>query len=84
MKLVKKLSKEEVATLTEYQLETNELVGAIGQIELQKDLLKNKKIECLEAFSKLRVKQQKTADSLQKKYGDGNINLEKEEFIPLK
>jgi len=27
MKLVKKLSKEEVATLTEYQLETNKLVG---------------------------------------------------------
>ena len=35
-----KLSKEEVATLTEYQLETNKLVGSIGQIELQLNLLK--------------------------------------------
>ena len=34
MELVKKLSKEEVATLTEYQLETNKIVGSIGQIEL--------------------------------------------------
>ena len=81
---MKKLSKEEVATLTEYQKQTNELVGAIGQIELQIDLLKSKKIECLETFNKLRINQQKTADSLQEKYGDGNIDLEKEEFIPSK
>tara|TARA_B110000285_G_C14588344_1_gene365245 strand:+ start:267 stop:512 length:246 start_codon:yes stop_codon:yes gene_type:complete len=81
---MKKLSKEEVATLTEYQKQTNELVGAIGQIELQIDLLKSKKIECLETFNKLRISQQKTADSLQEKYGDGNIDLEKEEFIPSK
>ena len=81
---MKKLSKEEVATLTEYQKQTNELVGAIGQIELQIDFLKSKKIECLETFNKLRISQQKTADSLQEKYGDGNIDLEKEEFIPSK
>jgi ankyrin len=29
-------------------------------------------------------KQQKTAKEMQEKYGDGNLDLEKEEFIPLK
>ena len=84
MGLVKKLSKEEVATLTEYQLETNKLVGSIGQIELQLNLLKENKAKILSDFKILSEKQQKTAKEMQEKYGDGNLDLEKEEFIPLK
>jgi|TARA_R110000803_G_scaffold120777_1_gene188853 hypothetical protein len=84
MKEVKKLQKEEVTKLSDYQLRTNEAVGAIGQIELQFDLLKDKKEELLNSFKELRIEQQSTADELQKKYGDGNIDLEKGEFIPLK
>ena len=84
MELVKKLSKEEVAILTEYQLETNKLVGSIGQIELQLNLLKVNKAKILSDFKILSEKLQKTAKEMQEKYGDGNLDLEKGEFIPLK
>jgi len=80
----KKLSTEEVAKLTDYQNETNEIVGALGQIELQFDLLEEKKEEILDKFRKLREKQNQLAAELQEKYGEGNLDLEKGEFIPVK
>ena len=49
----KKLSTEEVAKLTDYQNKTNEIVGALGQIELQFELLEEKKEVILENFKKL-------------------------------
>ena len=84
MKEVKKLSKEEVAILEKYQAQTNEIVGALGQIELQLDLLKDKKEIELKKFKELSSSQQTTAKELQEKYGDGSLNLEKGEFIPVK
>tara|TARA_B100001939_G_scaffold341497_1_gene351179 strand:+ start:3083 stop:3334 length:252 start_codon:yes stop_codon:yes gene_type:complete len=80
----KKLSTEEVAKLTDYQNETNEIVGALGQIELQFDLLEEKKEEILDKFKELRGKQNQLAAELQEKYGEGNLDLEKGEFIPVK
>tara|TARA_B100002019_G_scaffold15760_1_gene12444 strand:+ start:1554 stop:1805 length:252 start_codon:yes stop_codon:yes gene_type:complete len=80
----KKLSTEEVAKLTDYQNETNEIVGALGQIELQFDLLEEKKEEILDKFKELRGKQNQLAVELQEKYGEGNLDLEKGEFIPVK
>ena len=80
----KKLSEEEVSKLKNYQNETNEIVGALGQIELQFELLEEKKEEILKKFKKLRVDQNQLAKELTEKYGDGNLDLEKEEFIPLK
>ncbi len=50
----KKLSEEEVAKLKGYQNDTNEIVGALGQIELQFELLEEKKEEILEKFKKQR------------------------------
>jgi hypothetical protein len=79
----KKLSKEEVAKLKDYQNDTNEIVGALGQIELQFELLEEKKEEVLEKFKKLRVNQSNLAKELTEKYGDGNLDLEKGEIIPV-
>ena len=80
----KKLSTEEVAKLTDYQNQTNEIVGALGQIELQFELLEEKKEEVLENFKKLREDQNKLAKELTEKYGEGNLDIEKGEFIPIK
>ena len=79
----KKLSEEEVAKLKSYQNDTNEIVGALGQIELQFELLEEKKEEILEKFKKLRVDQSNLAKELTEKYGDGNLDLEKGEIIPV-
>ena len=80
----KKLSEEEVSKLKNYQNETNEIVGALGQIELQFELLEEKKEEILNKFKKLRVDQNQHAKELTEKYGDGNLDLEKGEIIPIK
>jgi superfamily II RNA helicase len=79
----KKLSEEEVAKLKSYQNDTNEIVGALGQIELQFELLEEKKEEILEKFKTLRTNQSALAKELTEKYGDGNLDLEKGEIIPV-
>tara|TARA_Y100000592_G_C5301598_1_gene235770 strand:+ start:388 stop:639 length:252 start_codon:yes stop_codon:yes gene_type:complete len=80
----KKLSTEEVATLKNYQETTNEIVGGLGQIKLNIELLEQKEDELLERFRNLQKSQTATAEELTKKYGDGNLDLEKGEFIPAK
>ena len=80
----KKLSEEEVSKLKNYQNETNEIVGALGQIELQFELLEEKKEEILKNLKELRVDQNQLAKELTEKYGDGNLDLEKGEIIPIK
>jgi len=80
----KKLSTEEVATLKNYQDITNEIVGGLGQIRLQIELLEQKEEQLLEKFKDLQKNQITTAEELTKKYGDGNLDIEKGEFIPSK
>tara|TARA_B100000768_G_C11099047_1_gene298256 strand:- start:266 stop:517 length:252 start_codon:yes stop_codon:yes gene_type:complete len=80
----KKLSKKELKVLKEYQNQTNELIVALGGIELQLDALETQKEETLDNFKTLQEKQIKTGKELQDKYGEGNINLEDGEFTPKK
>ena len=80
----KKLSTEEVATLKSYQDTTNEIVGGLGQIKLNIELLEQKEDELLERFRTLQKSQSATAVELTKKYGDGNLDIEQGEFIPAK
>ena len=80
----KKLSTEEVATLKSYQDTTNEIVGGLGQSKLNIELLEQKEDELLERFRTLQKSQSATAVELTKKYGDGNLDIEKGEFIPAK
>ena len=80
----KQLSTEEVATLKSYQDTTNEIVGGLGQIKLNIELLEQNEDELLERFRTLQKSQSATAVELTKKYGDGNLDIEKGEFIPAK
>ena len=80
----KKLSTEDVATLKSYQDTTNEIVGGLGQIKLNIELLEQKEDDLLERFRTLQKSQSATAVELTKKYGDGNLDIEKGEFIPAK
>ena len=80
----KKLSKEEVSKLTDYQNLTNKIVGGLGQIKLNYEMLEQKEDELLEKFRELQVNQRALAVELQEKYGEGNLDLEKGEFTPTK
>lgn len=80
----KKLSEKELQILKEYQNKTNEVVAALGGIELQFDALETQKEKVLDEFKVLQESQIKTGKELQDKYGEGNINLEDGEFTPNK
>jgi len=80
---VKKLLKEEINTLQEFQVKNNEIIGGLGTVEIRIDALKKQKIELLEEFNKLSKDQNKTAKKLEDKYGTGNIDLDKGEFTPI-
>jgi len=77
-----KLSESELAVLNTYQLELSDLIGNLGEIELQIADLKSLKEQQLTAYNELKAKQTKTAKELQDKYGEGNIDLENGEFTP--
>jgi hypothetical protein len=77
----KVLTQEEIHSLKliqEKRLQLTEQFGIIElriqELELQKEYLKNE-------LKTLRQEEIKTGETLQQKYGDGTINLEKGEFI---
>jgi hypothetical protein len=78
-----KLSENEIAILKGYQQSINSLIWDLGELELRLIDLENQKIAKKEVFKKINEDQEKTAKELQAKYGEGNINLETGEFIPV-
>ena len=53
----------------------------MGQVDIQKAFLEGQRSSILDGLADLQEKSNKTAKELQKKYGDGNIDLETGEFI---
>ena len=76
----KKLSKEEVSKLEEFQTRNNEIVVGTGAAELRINALKVQKEELGKNFQILQKEQAEFGKELQEKYGDGNLDLEKGEF----
>ena len=76
----KKLSKEEVSKLEEFQARNNEIVVGTGAAELRINALKYQKEELGKNFQILQKEQAEFGKELQEKYGDGNLDLEKGEF----
>ena len=79
-----KLSKEELDVLKEYQQTQNSITFELGQVDIQKAILEGQRSTILEDLANLQEKSNKTAKELQKKYGDGNINLSTGEFTLVK
>ena len=80
---VKKLLDTELKTLKEYQEGVNKIIVNLGRLDLQIDALKRDKEKLLKEYQELEVNQIKTAQELQNKYGEGNIDLENGEFTSL-
>tara|TARA_R110002073_G_scaffold214664_2_gene375010 strand:+ start:4641 stop:4892 length:252 start_codon:yes stop_codon:yes gene_type:complete len=79
-----KLLQEELQQLKDFQRSENEITFALGQIEIRKTFLENQKHDLQNTYKSLLQDQEKTGKELQEKYGEGNIDLEKGEFIKLK
>tara|TARA_R100001460_G_scaffold14047_2_gene31606 strand:+ start:13574 stop:13825 length:252 start_codon:yes stop_codon:yes gene_type:complete len=76
-----KLSQEELQQLKDFQKKDNEITFTLGQIELRKIYLEKEKQNLQTQYQTLLQNQEKVGKELQEKYGDGNIDLEKGEFI---
>ena len=75
------LTKEEIETLTSLQKQQNDLIFNLGQIEYQLTFLNKQKTQTKQNFETLESKQTEVGKEIEKKYGQGSVNLETGEFI---
>jgi hypothetical protein len=77
------LKKEELNTIKEIQQTELNLVDQLGSIEYQLQTLQLQKDNLKQDIIALQIKSQEFGESLQQKYGDGNINIETGEFTKI-
>lgn len=83
MSEIKKLTEEELKQIKEMQTHYNQFIFELGSAEIQlqnisltKKAIEDEKNNILEDIKKLGEREKELADSLQQKYGNGNINTE--------
>jgi hypothetical protein len=79
----KKLTTEEIETFQSLQQRNNLVVNELGSIELVKLQIERRRNEAITFLTSLREEEQTFGKELSEKYGDGSIDIEKGEFIPL-
>jgi hypothetical protein len=85
-----KLTAEEIESLKKLSDSYSRITAEFGQIKIEKILLKAQlsRLEELETsltveYLSVQSTEQQLATEIQKKYGDGEVNLETGEFIPV-
>ena len=79
--ITKVLTQEEITQLKAIQEKRFQLTEQFGIIELRIQEFNLQKEHLVDELKKLRQEEITVGENLQKKYGDGTINLEKGEFI---
>jgi hypothetical protein len=77
----KVLTQEELQSLKSIQEKRLQLTEQFGIIELRNQELELQKEFLKEELKNLRKEETNIGETLQQKYGDGTINLEKGEFV---
>ena len=77
------LTQEEITQLKVIQEKRFQLTEQFGIIELRIQEYNLQKEHLVGELKKLRQEEITTGENLQKKYGDGSINLEKGEFVSV-
>ena len=77
----KVLTPEEIQSLKLIQEKRIQLVEQFGVLEIRLQDLEHQKEQLKTNLKQLRQEEIKVGETLQQKYGDGSINLEKGEFI---
>ena len=80
---MKKLEERELQELQEIQRKLNDVVYALGNLELQMILNNLSKDDLKKEINNLKNQEKILTNNIQQKYGDGSINLETGEFSPL-
>jgi len=76
------LTQEEIQSLKNIQNNQSLLIEQLGILEYRILILEKEKEKLKQTLHKQIEEEIKIGEQLQQKYGDGNINLEKGEFIP--
>ena len=79
----KVLTQEEIQSLKTIQINQSNIVQSLGTVEYRIQLLELDKQTLKIQLQKQVEEETKVAKELQEKYGDGNIDLEKGEFISV-
>jgi hypothetical protein len=77
----KKLTSEEIKSLSDFQVRNQELIIKFGQLEYEFQNLSSQKEMLINEFNSLRESEFSLSKSFREKYGDGNINLETGEIV---
>jgi|LakMenE18May11ns_1017448.scaffolds.fasta_scaffold9152041_2 hypothetical protein len=79
----KVLTQEEIQSLKKLQANQANIITALGSVEYQLEVLTLQKQNLKIELQKQLEEETKTSEELSKKYGEGNIDLEKGEIIIL-
>lgn len=77
------LTTEELSDLKSIQEQGNQIMTGFGQVEIAIQTLELQKESLIEALAELKQKETQYGQTLQDKYGNGNINIETGEFTPV-
>lgn len=77
------LTQEEINSLSQLQLDTQNIIIQFGQLEYEIQLLERSKKILTSNLNTLKFREQELTETLQQKYGDGNIDLKTGEITPL-
>lgn len=77
------LTQEEIQSLKTIQSSQNSLINSLGLLEYRIQVLELEKQKLKQQLQTQLKEEEQIGNQLQQKYGDGNINLEKGEFIPI-
>ena len=79
----KVLSQEEIQSLKNIQGRQQSLLNMFGDLEYKIQILEFEKQKLKQTLQNQIETEEQIGKQLQQKYGDGNIDLEKGEFIPV-
>ena len=79
-----KLTKDEIKEIGDIRSSVSNVTIAIGETEVAFANLEIRKNELLNNLKKLSEKQNDFANKLEDKYGNGSVNLDTGEFVPVK
>jgi|TARA_R110000803_G_scaffold65370_1_gene126508 stress response protein YsnF len=77
----KVLTQEELQEVKNLQVENNNLISQFGELEVVIQNLSLRKEELITKLKELKDREVKIGQTLQDKYGDGNIDIETGEFV---
>ena len=75
------LTPEELKQIKDLNTSRNELVNQFGILEFDSQSLELQKEKLIDTLQKINKTSEDVGVNLQKKYGDGNVNIETGEFV---